>query len=110
MDEKVSHQNSCENFLGKEGLKDANLVREYSTNLQVKPRETPPAFLVLSSDDNLVPPVTNAVAYYTAMKQAGNECALFIYPNGGHGYGFGQWFAYRNEMLATLEKWLNNRR
>ena len=82
MDEKVSHQNTCENFLGKEGLKDANLV----------------------------PPVTNAVAYYTAMKQAGNECALFIYPNGGHGYGFGQWFAYRNEMLATLEKWLNNRR
>ncbi|MCR5316461.1 MAG: alpha/beta hydrolase [Bacteroidaceae bacterium] len=110
MDEKISHQNSCENFLGMEGKKDANLVREYSTNLQVKPRETPPAFLVLSSDDNLVPPVTNAVAYYTAMKQAGNECALFIYPNGGHGYGFGQWFAYRAEMLATLEKWLNNRK
>lgn len=110
MDEKISHQNSCENFLGMEGKKDANLVREYSTNLQVKPRETPPAFLVLSSDDNLVPPVTNAVAYYTAMKQAGNECALFIYPTGGHGYGFGQWFAYRAEMLATLEKWLNARK
>ena len=110
MDEKISHQNSCENFLGMEGKKDANLVREYSTNLQVKPRETPPAFLVLSSDDNLVPPVTNAVAYYSAMKQAGNECALFIYPTGGHGYGFGQWFAYRAEMLATLEKWLNARK
>jgi len=110
MDEKISHQNSCENFLGMEGKKDANLVREFSTNLQVKPRETPPAFLVLSSDDNLVPPVTNAVAYYSAMKQAGNECALFVYPTGGHGYGFGQWFAYRNEMLATLEKWLNARK
>lgn len=110
MDEKVSHQNSCENFLGKEGLKDAALVNKYSTDKAVKPRETPPAFVILSSDDNLVPPVTNGVAYYTAMKQAGNECALFVYPNGGHGYGFGQWFAYRNEMLATLEKWLNNRR
>ena len=110
MDENVSHQNSCENFLGKEGLKDANLVNKYSTDKAVKPRETPPAFVILSSDDRLVPPVTNGVAYYTAMKQAGNECALFVYPTGGHGYGFGQWFAYRAEMLATLEKWLNARR
>ena len=110
MDEKESHQNSCENFLGKDGLHDATLVNKYSTDKAVKPRETPPAFVILSSDDNLVPPVTNGVAYYTAMKQAGNECALFVYPTGGHGYGFGQWFAYRNEMLATLEKWLNNRR
>ena len=108
MDEKISHQNSCENFLGMEGKKDANLVREYSTNLQVKPRETPPAFLVLSSDDNLVPPVTNAVAYYTAMKQAGNECALFIYPTGGHGFGIRQSFANHLELMLELRSWLQS--
>jgi lysophospholipase L1-like esterase len=32
---------------------------------------------------------------------------LLLYPTGGHGYGFGQWFAYHDEMLATLGKWLD---
>lgn len=44
------------------------------------------------------------------MKQAGNECALFIYPTGGHGYGFGQWFAYRDKMLSSLGKWLDGKK
>ena len=43
------------------------------------------------------------------MHSAGNECAMFIYPTGGHGYGFGPWFPYHNEMLANLGKWLDAR-
>ena len=110
MDESVSHKYSCINFLGEAGQKNPDLVRDFSTNNAVRPGETPPAFIILSSDDNLVPPITNGLAYYTAMKQAGNECALFIYPTGGHGYGFGQWFPYRNEMLSTLGKWLDGKK
>jgi len=109
MDERVSHKWSCINFLGEEGHKDPQLVRQYSTNNAVRRHLTPPAFIVMSSDDNLVPPVTNGLTYYTAMRNAGNECALYVYPTGGHGYGFGPWFPYRDEMLSTLGKWLNAR-
>ena len=106
MDEKVSHKWSCVNFLGEEGQKDPALVRDFSTNTAVRKGETPPACIIMSSDDALVPPLTNGLTYYTAMIEAGNECALFVYPNGGHGYGFGKWFPYHDEMLATLGKWL----
>ena len=109
MDERVSHKWSCINFLGEEGHKDPQLVSQYSTNNAVRRHLTPPAFIVMSSNDNLVPPVTNGLAYYTAMRNAGNECALYVYPTGGHGYGFGPWFAYRDEMLSTLGKWLKAR-
>ena len=109
MDERISHKWSCINFLGQEGCKDPKLVRQYSTNNAVRRHLTPPAFIVMSSDDNLVPPVTNGLTYYTAMRNAGNECALYVYPTGGHGYGFGSWFPYRDEMLATLGKWLKAR-
>ena len=98
MDERVSHKWSCINFLGQEGHKDPKLVRQYSTNNAVRRHLTPPAFIVMSSDDNLVPPVTNGLTYYTAMRNAG-----------GHGYGFGSWFPYRDEMLSTLGKWLKAR-
>ena len=108
MDERVSHVWSCRNFLG-EDQKNPAMVRDFSTDKAVRRHLTPPACIIMSSDDNLVPPVTNGVAYYTAMRNAGNECAMWIYPTGGHGYGFGQWFAYRNEMLANLGKWLDAR-
>ena len=108
MDERVSHVWSCRNFLG-EGQKDPKLVRDFSTNNAVRRHLTPPACIIMSSDDNLVPPVTNGLTYYTAMRNAGNECALFVYPTGGHGYGFGNWFPYHDEMLANLGKWLDAR-
>ena len=109
MDENVSHKWSCRNFLGEEGQKDASLVRDFSTMNAVRSQETPPAFIILSGDDNLVPPLTNGLEYYIAMRKAGNECTLLAYPNGGHGYGFGPWFKYRSEMLGTLGKWLETR-
>ena len=89
--------------------KGIRIVRDFSTQNAVKKGETPPAIIIMSTDDNLVPPITNGLEYYKAMKEAGNECALMIYPNGGHGYGFGPWFKYHDEMLATLGKWLDAR-
>ena len=109
MDERVSHVWSCRNFLG-EDQKNPELVRAFSTQNAVRRHLTPPAIIIMSSDDNLVPPVTNGLEYYKAMRNAGNECALMLYPTGGHGYGFGQWFPYRDEMLATLGKWLKARK
>ncbi|MBQ2165268.1 MAG: alpha/beta hydrolase, partial [Bacteroidaceae bacterium] len=51
MNERESHVYSCRNFLGEEGQKDPELVRKYSTNNSVQRHLTPPAIVLLSSDD-----------------------------------------------------------
>ena len=109
MDERLSHKWSCINFLGEEGHKDPQLVKQFSTQNAVRRHLTPPAIILTASDDRLVPPVTNAVAYYTAMRNAGHECAMYIYPTGDHGFGFGPWFKYHDQMLTDLGNWLNAR-
>jgi lysophospholipase L1-like esterase len=109
MDERVSHKWSCRNFLGEEGQKDASLVREFSTNKAVKRHLTPPAIIISASDDRLVPFVTNGLEYYKAMRNAGNDCAMLVYPTGDHGFGFGPWFRYHHQMLNDLSAWLNAR-
>jgi acetyl esterase/lipase/lysophospholipase L1-like esterase len=107
MNEKDTHRGSVLNFLG-EGRHDANLVKEWSNFNKVQRHLTPPAIILLASDDRAVPPVTNGVAYYSAMRKAGNDCSLFIYPNGGHGFGFRESFAYHEDMLRNLTSWLNH--
>ena len=102
-----THQGSLEGLLGEERTNPA-LVALYSNERQVRSHLTPPAFIVLSSDDGLVPPVANGIAYYTAMRNAGNSCSLHVYPTGGHGYGFMPFFAYHDQMLSDLSSWLDN--
>ena len=108
MDERVSHVWSCRNFLG-EDQKNPAIVRDFSTDKAVRRHLTPPACIIMASDDRLVPPVTNGVQYYSAMRNAGNECAMYIYPTGDHGFGFGPWFKYHDQMLTDLGNWLDAR-
>ena len=108
MDVPKSHKWSCINFLGEEGHKDRNLINKYSTNNAVRRHLTPPAVIITASDDGLVNPVTNGLEYYKAMHNAGNECSMFIYPTGNHGFGFGPWFKYHDQMLNDLGNWLKN--
>ena len=108
MDEKVTHKYSCRNFLGEEGQKDKDLVRRFSTQNAVKRHLTPPALIISANDDRLVPFVTNGLAYYTAMRKAGNECTMHVYPTGDHGFGFGHWFKYHDQLLTDLGVWLDN--
>lgn len=110
MDERVTHKWSCRNFLGEEGQKNPALVREFSTDKAVRRHLTPPAIIILANDDRLVPPVTNGVAYYSAMRNVGNECTMYIYPTGDHGFGFGTWFKYHDQMLTDLGNWLKARK
>lgn len=108
MDIPKSHRWSCINFLGQEGHKDRNLINKYSTNNAVRRHLTPPAIILTASDDGLVNPVTNGLEYYKAMHDAGNECTLYSYPTGNHGWGFGPWFKYHDQMLSDLGNWLKN--
>ena len=74
MDERVSHKWSCLNFLGEEGQKNPDLVRDFSTMNAVRRHLTPPAIIITANDDRLVPFVTNGLEYYKAMRNAGNPC------------------------------------
>ena len=43
------------------------------------------------------------------MRNAGNDCAMFVYPTGDHGFGFGPWFKYHDQLLTDLGNWLKAR-
>lgn len=107
MDERVTHKGSCVGFLG-EGRHDKELVKQFSNDRQVRCHTTPPAIILLANDDRAVPPVTNGVAYYSAMRNQGNECSMYIYPTGGHGFGFRSNFKYHDQMLNDLSTWLEH--
>ncbi len=109
MDERVTHKGSVNGFLG-EAKSDAKLVKAFSNQNAVRSHLTPPAIILLANDDRAVPPVTNGIAYYSAMRNAGNECALYVYPTGGHGFGMNPKFKYHDQMLADLTTWLRGHR
>ena len=104
---REGHNGSSKGFLGEEGMKDEKLVKEWSSQNAVRRHLTPPAIILTASDDRVVPVLTNAIPYYSAMRRAGNDCALYIYPTGGHGFGFRDSWTYHNQMVNDLTTWLN---
>ena len=107
MSKRWGHPGSTERFLG-EHQTDSTWQKQWSAEKHVDHYSTPPAIIMLSNDDRVVPPVTNGLAYYSAMRRAGNECAMHVYPYGDHGYGFASWFKYHDQMLGDLDRWLND--
>ena len=93
---------SRDNLLGKSPSEE--LVRLYSNELQVT-GDTPPAFIMHSSDDGAVP-VSNSVSYYLALVKNKVPASLHTYPIGGHGWGFRDSFTYKRQWTGELEKWL----
>ncbi len=106
MDEKVTHKGSVVGFLG-DNRGNEKLVRAFSNDRQVRSHQTPPAIILMAGDDRAVPPMTNGLPYYMALRKAGIPAALHIYPAGGHGFGFRTSFKYHDQMLAELTAWLN---
>ena len=106
MNQKESHRGSCQNFLGAEGANDEKLIKEWGSQNAVRSHITPPAIVLTASDDHVVPVLTNAIAYYSAMRRAGNMCSLYVYPSGGHGFGFRDSWTYHDQMLGDLQMWL----
>ncbi len=107
MDKKLTHRWSCENFLGKDH-ENADSIKHWSSDKAVRSHLVPPAVVITASDDRLVAPVTNAIAYYTAMRNAGNDCSLFVYPSGDHGFGFRTNYEHHEQMTHDLTYWLNS--
>lgn len=102
MDETKTHGGSRTNLIGK--APSTELINRYSNELQVS-KETPPAFLTLSSDDKAVP-ADNSIRYYLALLNNDIPVSMHIYPIGGHGWGFRDNFTYKRQWTGELEKWL----
>lgn len=104
MDSSYTHKGSRKNLLGVNP--SDSLINAYSNEKQVT-KETPRAFIIFCGDDKTVP-VTNGVNYYSALNKAGVPATLIIYPTGGHGWGSRTSFAYNQEFLLELKKWLKS--
>ncbi len=101
-DPAVSHKGSFLNLLGKNPSPED--IQLYSNDRQVT-TETPPAFIVLASDDTSVPPA-NSLRYYEALIKNNVQATMHIYPTGKHGFGFKDSFPYKRQWTEELEKWL----
>ncbi len=80
----LTHMGSRKNLLGQE-WNNSDLVHHFSNELQVK-EDTPPAILIHGVDDQAVN-YKNSMVYFEACQQKGVHAAMFLYPQGAHGFG-----------------------
>ncbi|MCH5599837.1 alpha/beta hydrolase [Niabella ginsengisoli] len=83
-EDSLSHKGSRRALLGKD-TSSILMINKYSNERQIT-NNTPPTFLLHSSDDRVVP-VGNSIAYYQSLIKAGVKAEIHIYSAGGHGYG-----------------------
>jgi acetyl esterase/lipase len=81
-------------------------VYTFSNEKQVN-TNTPPTILLLSDDDKAVLPV-NSTLYYDALKRNNIDATMYIFPEGGHGWGMRDSFKYHTQMLELLGIWLKD--
>lgn len=103
MQDGVTHKGSRNNLLGKNPSEE--LVNYYSNERQVK-ENTPPTFIVHSSDDKSVP-VANSIRLYEQLIAADISAEMHIYPYGGHGYGLAVGKGYLSSWTDRFNEWLN---
>ena len=104
MEDSYTHLGSKKNLLGNKPFQ--KLIDEFSNEKKVT-SETPRAFIILSDDDNVVPPL-NGVNYYLSCNNKGVSASLHIFPTGGHGWGFRENFEYHQLVVDELTAWLNS--
>ena len=102
MQSNYTHKGSKNRLLGT-SANDA-LKARFSNELQVN-NNTPPAFLVHSIDDRVVP-VQNSINYALAMRKHKRPCELHIYQDGGHGYGLGRNTGTKMGWPEACKLWL----
>ncbi len=107
MSEPFTHAGSKRNLLGPKP--DPKLAESLSNERQVTPR-TPPAFLVHSTEDRVVP-VENSVRFYLALRRAKVPAEMHLYAKGRHGFGLGVRGCPPATATwpATCEAWLRAR-
>lgn len=82
MQDPLAHKGSRERLLGKAPSLENQLA--YSTDKAVT-KETPPVFLLSTSDDMV--DCRNSLSFAAACKEKGVPVSLHLFETGGHGYG-----------------------
>jgi acetyl esterase/lipase len=100
-----AHVGSRINLLGKNA--DDKLVESLCNEKQVT-AQTPPTFLVHTSEDRGVPP-ENSVLFYLALQKARVPAELHIYDKGPHGLGLGPKDLPFSSWPGRCQAWLNSR-
>ena len=99
----TSHVGSFRNLLGK-GFNQAD-ADEFSME-KLASENTPPTILLLSDDDATVP-AAGAAMYYASLRYHGVRAAMYVFPEGKHGWGNYDKFSYQKEWQHLLLRWLN---
>lgn len=103
--EWCTHKGSRRNLLGNNPEKE--LVENLSNEKQVTP-QTPPTFLVHTSEDKGVPS-ENSILFYLALRKAKVPAEMHIYENGRHGVGLGQNHGSVSSWPLRCEEWMRGR-
>ncbi len=103
MDASISHAGSRKNLLGT--TPDAILVEKCSTERAVS-QETPPVFLLSTSDDMV--DCRNSLSFAMACKANAVPVSLHLFEKGGHGYGL-HGKGDLEQWPQLLEHWLQTK-
>lgn len=104
MFEDFGDTNCRNNFLGEDKMSE-QIEAKYSAIKQIT-SDTPRAFIVVCSDDDIVKPF-NSANYYVKLQEQGIPSQLIVYPLGKHGWGIGVGdFPYTDDLKQQLTEWL----
>ena len=102
MQDPFAHSTSRRALLGENPTTEAR--HRLSVDEQTT-KDTPPTFLVHSSEDTTVP-VENSLLFYQGMRRAKASIELHLYPNGPHGAGMDPKLGPTAEWPRHCESWL----
>jgi acetyl esterase/lipase len=101
----LAHKGSRTNLLGM--TPDSAMVRRFSNETQVT-ADTPPTFIVASTDDGTVP-VENSIHLYEALHAAKVPVELHVFESGRHGFGLAPGEPYLGVWPSLAGAWLARR-
>lgn len=104
MNDQITHKGSRVNLLG------PNYTQEDLDNYSNEKRitaATPPTLLLLSDDDKGVSPL-NSTVFYEALKHNNVKSSMYIFPKGGHGWGYRKEFPYHETWKQLTLAWLKD--
>ncbi len=96
-----AHEGSFQCLLGEHGVDEEQKVDP----LQHIKKNTPSAFIWHTFDDDCVD-VRNSLMYASALRQAGVDTELHIFPHGPHGMGAAPDNPHVHQWVSLLLKWL----